>query len=86
MLLMSNKNHSRRISSIISGEREVIATHGMVVFVDEVVAAREMWQKTEDGHADGLQFLLRNMTALVLQIPEAACFEFAVENRSPTMA
>jgi hypothetical protein len=29
----------------------------MVVFVEEDVAANEMWQETEDGQADGLQFL-----------------------------
>jgi hypothetical protein len=46
-----------------------------------------MWQKAENGHADGLQFLLgSNMTALVMQSPEAARFESAVKDRSPTMA
>jgi hypothetical protein len=29
----------------------------MVVFVEEDVAASEMWQETEDGQTDGLQFL-----------------------------
>jgi hypothetical protein len=26
----------------------------MLVLVEEDVAANEMWQKTEDGHADGM--------------------------------
>jgi hypothetical protein len=58
----------------------------LVVFVEEDVAANEMWQKTEDGQADGLKFLLGSVMVLVLYSLEAACFEFAVEDQSPTIA
>jgi hypothetical protein len=57
----------------------------MVVFVGEYVEGREMWQETEDGQADGLQFLPRNVLALVLRTLHAASLEFAVEDRSPTI-
>jgi hypothetical protein len=50
----------------------------LVVFVEEDVAASEMWQEDEDGQADGLHFLLSNVVALILCSPKAACFEFAV--------
>jgi hypothetical protein len=58
----------------------------MVVFAEEDVAAREIWHKTEDGQADGFQLLLSNVLVFVMLSPETACFEFAVEYRSPTMA
>jgi hypothetical protein len=58
----------------------------MAVFVEENVAANEMWQKTEDGHADGLKFRPRDVMVLVMYSPEAACYESAVEDYSPTIA
>jgi hypothetical protein len=51
----------------------------MVVFVEEDVAAIEMWQEVEDGQTDGLQFLPDNVLLFVLWTPEAACFESAVQ-------
>jgi hypothetical protein len=50
----------------------------MVVFVEEDIAASEMWQKAEDGQTDGLHFLPSNVLGLVLWSPEAACFESAI--------
>jgi hypothetical protein len=58
----------------------------MVVFVEEDVAASEMWQKTEDGKAEGLRFLLGNVIMLVIYFPKAACFESADGDHSPTVA
>jgi hypothetical protein len=51
----------------------------LVVFVEEDVAASEMWQEVEDGHTGGLQFLAGNVLLFVLWSPEAACFESAVQ-------
>jgi hypothetical protein len=45
-----------------------------------------MWQKAEDGHADGHELLLGDVLVLILYPFEAACFDFAVEDRSPTIA
>jgi hypothetical protein len=50
----------------------------MVVFVEEDVAANELWQEIEDGQTDGLQFLPCNVLVFVLWSPEAACLQFAV--------
>jgi hypothetical protein len=50
----------------------------MVAFVEEDVAANELWEETENGQTDGLQFLPGNVLVLVLWSPEAACFESAV--------
>jgi hypothetical protein len=58
----------------------------VVAFVEEDFAANKMWQKTEDGEVDGLQFLPGNLLALALNSPEATCFEFVVEDRPPAMA
>jgi hypothetical protein len=52
---------------------------GLVVFLEEDVAASEMWQEVEDGHTDGLQFLPCNVLFVVLWSPEAARFESAVQ-------
>jgi hypothetical protein len=38
----------------------------LVVFVEEAVAANEMWQEAEDGQTDGFQFLLGNVLLFVL--------------------
>jgi hypothetical protein len=51
--------------------------HGTVVFVEEDVAASEMWQETADGETDGLQFLRGNVLVFVLCSPQAAFFESA---------
>jgi hypothetical protein len=50
----------------------------MVVFVEEDVAASEMWQETEDGQTDGLQFLPDNVMVFVMSSIETACFGCAV--------
>jgi hypothetical protein len=50
----------------------------MVVFVEEDVAASEMWQETEDGQVDGLKFLLGNVLMVVLWSLEAPCVESSV--------
>jgi hypothetical protein len=50
----------------------------VVVFVEEDVAASEMWQEAEDGQTDGLQFFPCNVLVFVLWSPEVACFEYAV--------
>jgi hypothetical protein len=52
--------------------------HCLVVFVEEDVAASEMWQEDDDGETDGLQFLPGNALFFVLWSPEAARFESAV--------
>jgi hypothetical protein len=41
----------------------------MVFFGEEDIAAREMWQKPEDGQTDGLPFLLGNVLVLVIFSP-----------------
>jgi hypothetical protein len=51
----------------------------LVVFVEEDVAASEMWQEVEDGHTECLQFLPCNVMLFVLWSQEAACFESAVQ-------
>jgi hypothetical protein len=83
MLLLSNWNHSRRSSAITSGEREVrpVKTQD----TEEDVAASKIWQKTEDGEADDFHFFPGDVMVLVLNFPKAACFESAVEDRSPTI-
>jgi hypothetical protein len=60
-----------------SHAREDVADH-MVVFVEEDVAAIEIWQETEVGQADGLPFLQGNVMMFVLWSPNALCFESAV--------
>jgi hypothetical protein len=50
----------------------------VVVFVEEDVAAIEMWQEAWDGQTNGLEFLPRNVLLFVLWSPDAACFESAV--------
>jgi hypothetical protein len=53
--------------------------------VEEDVVAIEMWQETEDGPTDGLQFLPCYVLVFVMCSPKAACFEFAVKYRSSTI-
>jgi hypothetical protein len=50
----------------------------MVVFVEEDVAAREIWRATKDGQTDGFEFLPNNVLVSVLWFLEAPCFESAV--------
>jgi hypothetical protein len=50
----------------------------LVVFVEEDVAACQVWQEAEDGQTDGLQFLSGNVMFFVLYSPESARFESAV--------
>jgi hypothetical protein len=47
----------------------------MVVFVEEDVAANDMWQEAEDGQTDSLPFLLGNVSVFALRSLEAACLE-----------
>jgi redox-regulated HSP33 family molecular chaperone len=62
-----------------------VADH-LVVFVEEDVAASQVWQEAEDGQTDGFQFLPNNVMFFVLYSPEAARFESAVQYCSPTIS
>jgi hypothetical protein len=49
----------------------------LIVFVEEDVAASQVWQEAEDGQTDGLRFLPGIVLFFVLCSPEAARFKSA---------